>query len=48
MVYNGSWANGEKNGQGVLIFEDGTVYSNSWKDGKEVGDGVYTWPDGFF
>ena len=32
--YEGSWAVGLFNGQGVMTDKDGNVFEGSWKDGK--------------
>lgn len=45
-VYEGELQNGERNGQGTMIFTNGSVYEGEWKDGKQNGQGVLTFANG--
>ena len=35
--YNGNWMNGERHGEGVMIYVNKDIYSGSWKSGKKDG-----------
>ena len=39
--YNGYWENGQRCGEGVMIYTNKDVYSGQWKNGKEEGRGTY-------
>ena len=41
-VFEGYIVNGEKNGRGRMIYEDGTVYVGTWKNDKYHGYGTET------
>jgi hypothetical protein len=36
-IYNGSWANDNRNGMGLLWFPDGNLYQGNYKDYKWDG-----------
>ena len=40
LIYEGMWADGQKNGEGVATYPNGTVYKGSFKDDKRDGQGV--------
>ena len=33
--YFGDWANGQRHGQGTLLYANGSMYSGEWRDGKK-------------
>jgi len=39
--YNGYWENGQRCGEGVMIYTNKDVYSGQWKNGKKEGRGTY-------
>ena len=39
--YYGNWENGEKEGEGVMIYVNQDIYSGKWKNGKKDGQGTY-------
>ena len=39
--YNGYWENGQRCGEGVMIYESKDVYSGQWRNGKKEGRGTY-------
>lgn len=45
--YEGSWAKGRMNGDGVLTYSDGRVYTGSWNNGVREGQGSLQHPDGW-
>ncbi|MDQ0896291.1 MULTISPECIES: stalk domain-containing protein [unclassified Paenibacillus] len=45
-IYVGDKKNGNPNGLGVIIWNNGHQYSGSWLDGYRSGKGKYTWPNG--
>ena len=49
-VYEGEWKDDERNGIGILIFNDphfkGDRYEGEWKNGKRHGNGIYHYADG--
>jgi hypothetical protein len=45
-VYEGSFVNGQANGQGRHTLPDGSVYEGSFVNGRANGQGKYTRPDG--
>lgn len=44
--YTGSWAVGLKHGEGLAVYEDGTVYHGSWNGDKMHGQGELVSKDG--
>ena len=44
--YDGQIKNGEPNGIGTILYQDGTNYVGEWKNGKYNGQGTYTLPNG--
>ena len=44
--YEGSFANGEKNGNGALLLPNGDQYEGEFKNGKFNGQGTYYFRDG--
>jgi hypothetical protein len=45
-VYKGQWAEGQKEGFGVLHAQSGGHYRGEWSKGKRNGDGSYVFPNG--
>ena len=45
-VYEGSWKNDKKNGQGTEKFPNQSVYYGEFKEGRPNGKGQYLWPSG--
>ena len=43
MHYHGEWANGNPEGYGVAVYDDGSVYEGIWVDGKKKGKGRMTY-----
>ena len=43
--FNGHWKNGEKDGEGVMIYVNKDIYSGQWKNGKKEGQGTYIFND---
>jgi hypothetical protein len=43
--FDGDWVLDHPNGNGALIYEDGTAYKGGWKENVMHGQGVYTWAD---
>ena len=39
-TYYGHWLNGEKHGQGRLVWDDGASYEGSWVNGAVQGYGI--------
>lgn len=37
--------NGEKHGEGVMIYVNKDIYSGQWKNGKKDGQGTYIFND---
>jgi len=46
--YDGDWKEDQKDGEGTLIFSDGTKYTGTFKHNKFNGKGIMEWKDGFF
>ena len=46
IVAEGPYENGNMNGVGMRIFEDGTKYEGLFIEGKMEGEGIYTFKDG--
>jgi len=44
--FEGQWADGEKHGQGKLMFGDGGFYEGSFLKGEIIGQGTRQWADG--
>ena len=42
-TYVGRWENGQKHGQGTLVFASGAKYVGGWKYNKRNGKGTYTY-----
>ncbi|KAH7479840.1 hypothetical protein KRP22_010125 [Phytophthora ramorum] len=40
-VYEGSWVNGRRSGNGVTTLRDGSVYRGEWRNGRRNGFGVF-------
>ena len=47
ILYEGDFVNGEKNGNGKIIFEDGTIYEGNIEKGKFKGNGKMIWKNGY-
>lgn len=45
-IYEGSIENSIFDGQGKMIYNDGSVYEGDFKQGIREGNGVIIWPDG--
>lgn len=45
-AYTGYMANGDRNGWGIMNYEDGRVYAGYWSDGCWNGRGVVVMPNG--
>jgi len=45
-TYEGEFRKDQKNGQGVLTWDDGRQYRGQFEDNKFHGSAVMTWPDG--
>ena len=39
--YQGYWKDGERDGEGVFIYDNQDIYSGQWKAGKKDGKGTY-------
>lgn len=46
LVYEGSYANGSRNGNGLFYFNNGDKYEGGFLKDKRHGDGTYFWKDG--
>ena len=46
--YDGDWKDDQKDGDGTLIFSDGTKYIGQFKNNNFDGKGKMEWKDGFF
>lgn len=44
--YSGEWKNDQADGEGTLIFSDGTTYKGHFKENKFNGEGEMTWNNG--
>ena len=44
--YEGSWIDGNYNGQGIFKSYDGEIYEGEWSNGKYHGTGKLTFSDG--
>ncbi|KAM9969642.1 hypothetical protein ACTFIR_001478 [Dictyostelium discoideum] len=40
-LYVGEFINNEKNGKGIIYYEDGTLIEGNWKDGELNGKGIF-------
>eukprot|EP01122_Echinamoeba_exundans_P005045 TRINITY_DN15226_c0_g1_i1.p1 TRINITY_DN15226_c0_g1~~TRINITY_DN15226_c0_g1_i1.p1 ORF type:complete len:1546 (-),score=222.45 TRINITY_DN15226_c0_g1_i1:1026-5663(-) len=40
-VYQGEWKDAKMHGQGILVFNNGSVYDGQWSEGVQEGDGVW-------
>jgi hypothetical protein len=40
-TYYGYWANGQRDGEGVMTYTNQDVYSGQWKEGSKHGTGTY-------
>ena len=47
ILYEGDFVNGEKTGNGKIIFEDGTIYEGNLENGKFKGNGKMIWKNGY-
>jgi hypothetical protein len=45
-VYTGYWNQGQLNGSGEAVWDDGSSYSGMYKDGFKNGKGTFKWSDG--
>ena len=45
-MYEGSWKNDRREGQGSYTWPDGNKYVGEYTEGKQEGQGVVTWADG--
>lgn len=45
-TYDGQWVNGQKHGQGKLLFGDGGSYEGVFSNGEIIGQGIRKWADG--
>ena len=45
-VYEGYWKDGNRNGHGKSVWNNGNIYEGEYKDGNKLGRGVKTWADG--
>ena len=44
--YQGTFENGKKNGEGVLLMRDGSKYAGMFENGEIMGEGTRTYDDG--
>ncbi|XP_065070221.1 radial spoke head 1 homolog isoform X3 [Rhopilema esculentum] len=44
--YFGDYKDGKRDGNGVMIYPDGSKYSGAWKNGLKNGKGTYTFVNG--
>ena len=47
MIYEGDFEDGERNGNGKIIFEDGTIYEGQIEKAELKGKGKMTWKNGY-
>lgn len=40
--YEGTYADGQREGEGTYTYANGAVYTGEWKDGAMEGQGVFT------
>lgn len=45
-TYTGYMANGDRNGWGIMDYEDGRIYAGYWSDGRWNGRGLIVMPNG--
>jgi hypothetical protein len=45
-VYTGFWYQGQNNGQGEAVWEDGDIYRGMWDAGLMNGQGTFKWSNG--
>ncbi len=45
-VFQGNWINGEKQGKGKMMWQDGTIYEGNYDKGVLTGEGSITYADG--
>tara|TARA_R110002050_G_scaffold22986_2_gene62387 strand:+ start:166 stop:414 length:249 start_codon:yes stop_codon:yes gene_type:complete len=45
-LYEGTFLNGKRHGQGRLVWECGAVYEGRWIQDRLEGYGILTWPSG--
>jgi len=45
-VFEGSYKDGKRVGQGTYTWKNGSVYIGDWVDGVKTGKAVWTYPDG--
>ena len=45
-TYDGGWDMGERHGQGIYYFQDGSRWTGTWHEGKSVGEGTLEYSDG--
>jgi hypothetical protein len=45
-LYNGEYSDGERDGYGVYLWEDGSMYSGEFVNEHKHGYGVYKWKNG--
>ena len=44
--YNGDWKSNMRNGQGTMLYHDGSVYKGGWKDNQRSGQGTMVFSKG--
>ena len=44
--YAGQWVDGERHGEGVFMYANGSRYVGQWEHNKKVGHGTFTFEDG--
>ena len=44
--YVGNWHEGQRTGEAILTFKDGSSYEGGWVNDMKEGKGVYTYSDG--
>ena len=44
-MYEGNWAEGQRNGYGVYVYANGDKYEGNWKEDRRHGQGEYIYKD---
>jgi len=44
-MYKGNWENNQKNGKGIITYENGETYIGNFKNDKKDGYGIQKLPD---